>query len=63
MELSHDQRIRVQNFVPGFYKYLREGTLNHCRKLWAAKMYEEALEIASEFNIKKEEILCGWLYS
>jgi len=56
MDLTTEQRRRVNNFVPGFYRLQKEGTLNHCRKLWAAKMYEEALEIASEFKIQKEEI-------
>lgn len=57
MELTISQRKRVQNFQPTFYRYLREGTLQHCRKLYKAGMYEEAMEIASEFKIKKEEII------
>jgi hypothetical protein len=55
-KLSIEQRRRVNNFVPGFYRYIREGTLNHCRRLWQAGMESEALEIGFEFKIKKEEI-------
>jgi len=57
MNLTIEQRKRVQNFQPTFYKYLREGTLLHCRKLYKAGMQQEAFEIAGEFRIKKEEII------
>lgn len=56
--LSSEERKRVAKFKPTFYKYLREGTVEHCKKLYKAGMIEEALEIGKEFNIKEEE-LCG----
>jgi len=56
MNLTIEQRKRVNNFQPTFYRYLREGTLQHCRKLYKAGMISEAFEIAGEFRIKKEEI-------
>ena len=50
MELSYEQRLRVQNFVPGFYKFMLEGTISHCRKLASQDMREEAIEILRDFK-------------
>lgn len=55
--MTREQRIRVNNFVPGFYKYLREGTIAHCRKLYKDGMVTEAVEILRDFT-GDSELVC-----
>lgn len=61
MELTNEQRLRVQKFVPGFYRYMLEGTICHCKKLVSANMREEAIEILMDFLPESEarKILLG----
>jgi len=54
--LTQEQKRRVANFVPGFYRWYREGTLAYCRKLWSAGMQTEAAEVGEEFGITASDI-------
>jgi hypothetical protein len=54
MELTREQKIRVQNFIPGFYRYILEGTIAHCQQLKAAGMIAEAREILQDFVSEDE---------
>ena len=56
MEMTREQQVRVNNFVPGFYRvYLFEGTVNHARRLASAGMVEEAIDTLQMFREMSRE--------
>jgi len=54
MEMTPEQRKRVNQHKTAFYKYMLEGTICHCRKLFYAGMASEAVEILADFTGKSE---------
>jgi len=54
MELTREQRIRVDKHKCSFYRYMMDGTIVHCVKLYRAGMESEAVEILSDFTGKSE---------
>lgn len=55
MQLTADQQIRLIRHKTAFGKYMLEGTLAHCHKLFAASMVCEAVEILSVFTNRDEQ--------
>jgi len=56
MQLTKEQRRRACSCVPGFQRFMFEGTVNHARKLAASGMVTEAIETIQEIKpMTKEE--------
>jgi hypothetical protein len=50
LELTSEQRIRLNQHKVAFYKNFLQGTINHCVKLFNTGMICEAVEILSDFK-------------
>jgi len=50
LELTSEQRARVNQHRVAFNQDLLKGTINHCRKLFISGMVSEAVEILAGFQ-------------
>ena len=55
MQLTANQQIRLIHHKTAFGRYMLEGTLVHCCKLFTSGMICEAIEVLSDFTGKDEQ--------